>query len=305
MYDYIKTLLLLLACLLVFVIFVYLCEGFWGPFFVCIGILIIVICLFKYIIGLEKRMQKCPHGVKGGLTQNKCELCRIEQVKRERRIEQELKERRRLEDIRARAKSLQEEQERALVQSKLTTIDNLISLSPKAFEDAVAVMYERLGYKVKQTPYSNDKGKDAILKKNGVKYLVECKRYAPNRRIGRPSLQKFYAAIVEEGASMGFFVTTSEFAKTAYEYGPKFKIELINGPRLVSLMNEAFPDQIPIDKIKVMCLQCGDIVNFPVSSNNETRTCRNGHSVSCNIDIDNLSRRAFRNYLATIPNANN
>lgn len=249
-------------------------------------------------------MQKCPHGVKGGLTQNKCELCRKEQVERERRIEQQLKERQRLDEIWARAKALQEEQERALVQSKLTTIDNLISLSPQAFEDAVAAMYEQLGYEVEQTPYSNDGGKDAILIKNGVRYLVECKKYAPNRRIGRPSLQKFYAAIVEEEASIGFFVTTSEFAKTAYEYAPKFKIELVNGARLVSLMNEAFSDQIPVDKIKVMCLQCGDIVDFAVSSNNETRTCRNGHIVSCNINIDNLSGRAFRNYIRTIPNAN-
>jgi restriction system protein len=83
---------------------------------------------------------------------------------------------------------------------------------------------------VKQTPYSSDGGKDAIAMKDGKKVLIECKRYEKDL-IGRPALQKFYAAIMEEKAAKGIFVTTSGFARTAleYQYVRSNLIELIDG----------------------------------------------------------------------------
>ncbi len=84
------------------------------------------------------------------MSQNRCRICQKEDALKKYKAERI--ERERLADIRARANALQVEQQKALIQSRLTTIDNLISLSPQAFEDAVAVMYERLGYEVKQKP---------------------------------------------------------------------------------------------------------------------------------------------------------
>src|SRR5690606_27830884 len=47
-------------------------------------------------------------------------------------------------------------------------------LSPNGFEDAIAELFRALGYKVQQTPYVNDGGKEAIAFKNGKKYAIEC-----------------------------------------------------------------------------------------------------------------------------------
>ena len=117
----------------------------------------------------------------------------------------------------------------------------LLALSPKAFEDAIAKMYRHLGYEVRQTPYSNDGGRDAVAVKDGARYSIECKHYNKSKPIGRPDLQKFFAAMKEDRARKGFFITTSRFTRTAIEYGRKNNIELIDLERLLSLMLEAFP----------------------------------------------------------------
>ena len=89
------------------------------------------------------------------------------------------------------------------------------------------------------TRKSNDGGKDIILYKSNCKYLVECKRFKTNNKVGREYLQKFYAAICEENADLGFFVTTSDFTKDAYDYVSNWckKIQLINGKKLVEIIN--------------------------------------------------------------------
>jgi restriction endonuclease Mrr len=99
-------------------------------------------------------------------------------------------------------------------------------------------MFERLGYKVKQTPYVNDHGRDAILTKDGKKFLMECKRYGKDTTSGRPDLQKFHSAIVTDGGVSGFFVTTGAFTKDAIEFAATVPIELIDGAKLVRYMFE-------------------------------------------------------------------
>ena len=85
------------------------------------------------------------------------------------------------------------------------------------FEDAIAQLFRSLGYQVKQTPRSGDGGKDAILVKDGAKYALECKRYSEATPIGRPHLQKFFAAMHDEGADGGFYVNTGVFSRQAVE----------------------------------------------------------------------------------------
>jgi HJR/Mrr/RecB family endonuclease len=70
------------------------------------------------------------------------------------------------------------------------SVDELRAISSTSFEDEIARMFTRLGYEVKQTSYSNDGGRDAIMMKDGNKYLVECKRYAKGGLSGRCVYQK-------------------------------------------------------------------------------------------------------------------
>jgi len=213
----------------------------------------------------EYKKSLCPHGIRNGSIKNLCPECKAINEENNRRSV-----------IRYEASKLKSEESQRLSILRLSNINNLKALSPQQFEDAVSEMYQRLGYKVYQTPYSNDGGKDAIMWKDGKKYLLECKRY--DNPIGRPPLQKFFAAIIEEKAYLGYFVTTSTFTDTAYEYAKKSRIKLINGNSLSKLMREAYPENSSEYLYKQMCLECGQIVLFSLDVE-ENKTCPNGHTV--------------------------
>lgn len=254
-------------------------------FYILIGVCVLVIgCIYYYFPKIIKRYTKCVHGVAGGSTYNLCNEC----IKEKEKIDRIEKERVRLEELKSSASEFKKEQIKILKLKQYGKLDYLYSLSPYEFEDAVADMYRRLGYIVEQTPYSNDHGKDGIAYKNNKKYVIECKRYSKENKVGRPPLQKFFAAMYEEKAVKGFFITTGFFADTAYEYAKVNKIELINGTRLVQEMRKAYPEAND-DKIEVMCLECGDIVTFNMDQGEDQRKCcKNKHKVEKNITYEDL-----------------
>jgi len=90
--------------------------------------------------------------------------------------------------------------------------------------------------------------------------------------------------MIEEKANMGLFVTTGVFAKTAIEYARKNSIELIDIKKLILLMKEAFPLDYQ-NHVKVMCLECGDVIKVLLSFNEVTEIkCINGHIVPLKIE---------------------
>lgn len=248
------------------------------------GFLILLIGGVKYYYPkFKKHYQNCPHDISGGETRDLCTECvRIKNLQLLAKGEEM-----RLYDIKKKADELYYKELNKLKKSQLKKLDYLYSLTPYQFEDAVMNMYRRLGYSVKQTSYSNDRGKDGIAYKDNKKYLIECKRYEISKRIGRPHLQKFFAAMHEEKAVKGFFVTTASFADTAFEYAKANHIELISGKRLTEMMSTAHPENQD-DIVAVMCLTCGEIVQFDMMKDSEQRSCKNGHSVRNNISYEHL-----------------
>jgi len=109
--------------------------------------------------------------------------------------------------------------------------------------------------------------------------------------IGRPALQRFYAAIMEEKADKGIFVTTSGFARTAlkYEYVESNLIELIDGKTLAHMMMRAFPESSDSEKYAVMCLQCGSRVMFDLLAGESRKMCPNNHPVNNDLQSGMLS----------------
>ncbi|GAA2918187.1 hypothetical protein GCM10010443_93220 [Actinoplanes cyaneus] len=101
------------------------------------------------------------------------------------------------------------------------------------FEHLLAMYFEAVGAnKVKVTPPTNDGGKDIIFYLDKKKHIVECKRFL-NGGIGRPMIQQFHSAIIDERADAGMFVTTSYFTREAQIYAAKHGILLWNRKTLV------------------------------------------------------------------------
>jgi TPR repeat protein len=231
------------------------------------------------LLGWWASWAPCPHGVPRGKTENRCERCVREQkeIEESRRREREIQERQRRID--AAAATLQESERLRLAKSLVPNIEELRRLSWQQFEDEVALMFERLGFAVKQTPYVNDGGRDLILSKDGKKYLGECKKYAEGSVSGRPDLQKFHSAMITDGAVSGLFVTAGGFTNEATDFAPLVQIELIDQDKLVRMMFVSKADSAEDDSYRSMCRQCEDIVSHHLRTPQSTR-CRNGHDVA-------------------------
>lgn len=224
--------------------------------------------------------QPCPHGVPGGRSKGLCDECRKEREQEALRAE-----------YRRRAAVLERDEAHRHAKLALGTIEYLRSLQPREFEDAVSEMFRALGYVVRQTPYSNDRGRDAVMVKDGDTFALECKRYGHDKDVGRPDLQKFFAAMSEVEAKKGFFVTTGRFSHTAVEYAGRNNIELIGPEKLVFMMKIAFPPTDDSDVVKAICTECGDLVS--IGRFEADRPCSNGHLVKNYLLASDLLSRPF------------
>jgi hypothetical protein len=271
-------------------------------FVILVGIFISLFGIARAFISISaviKRNKRCAHGVRCG-KDGGCEECIA--VEGQRRVDNERRQAEwqashavgeRLKMIKKEATALRNSERHALTQRWLSRSELYLQMDSKQFEDAVASLFCQLGYEVTQTPYSNDRVKDAIARKDGKKYLIECKHYRVEGTIGRRDLQIFVAAMKEEGAVAGFYINTGRFAKTAREYAAKENIDLYDSERFPVLVNAAFPNREDISSAKVMCLECGVVLTLPVGEAPTSSVCENGHTVINDITIARLLTSSF------------
>jgi restriction system protein len=121
------------------------------------------------------------------------------------------------------------------------------SLSPEQFEEFVAELFEALGFEVDRVGGTGDEGADLLLRRDGLRAIAQCK-YHSKGVIGSPDLQKFLGAIQHGGGHKGFFVTTRTFSLAAERFAAEHPIELIDGPRLVELVQQALGPRAPRER---------------------------------------------------------
>ena len=114
----------------------------------------------------------------------------------------------------------------------------LSTLTPEGFEEFVAEVFEAMGYEVDRVGGTGDEGADLKVKKAGLLGIVQCK-YHSRGVVGSPELQKFLGTVHHTRSHKGFFVTTRTFSLAAEKFVAAHPIELIDGPRLVELVQDA------------------------------------------------------------------
>ena len=106
----------------------------------------------------------------------------------------------------------------------------LWTISPRKFEEVVAELISRLGYAVELTPASKDGGFDIYAaRRDGLgefMYLVECKRYAPTRKVGVEIVRSLHGVVNSVRATAGIVVTTSHFTSGAEEFQKRNSFQL-------------------------------------------------------------------------------
>lgn len=104
---------------------------------------------------------------------------------------------------------------------------------PYGFEEFTARWFATKGYRAEVTPKSGDAGIDVNAVKNGVHYRVQCKCYSPDRKVGRPDIQKLVGACAGTGAKP-VFVTTADYSLPAIRYAKEHGVVLYAGSDLIS-----------------------------------------------------------------------
>jgi len=117
-------------------------------------------------------------------------------------------------------------------------LSQLASMTPEGFEEFVGEVFEALGFEVEHVGGTGDEGVDLKVRRGGLLGVVQCK-YFSRGVVGSPELQKFLGTIHHTRSHKGFFVTTRTFTLAADKFAADHPIELIDGPRLVELVQEA------------------------------------------------------------------
>jgi restriction system protein len=106
----------------------------------------------------------------------------------------------------------------------------LYDLSPRKFEEVVAELLNKLDYEVTLTPASKDGGKDIYAAKKDYLgtflFIVECKKYAPDRPIGVGLVRQLNGVVQAEQATAGILATTSFFTRGAKEFQRKIAYQI-------------------------------------------------------------------------------
>jgi hypothetical protein len=115
--------------------------------------------------------------------------------------------------------------------------DHLYALSPTDFEHAVARLLPLIGYtSVRHTGGPVDDGVDIECKDaHGGLVSVQCKRYAPSRKVTKAEIATFFGRMVKRHARQGIYVTTSTFTSAAIKEGLETDIRTIDGDGLATL----------------------------------------------------------------------
>lgn len=124
----------------------------------------------------------------------------------------------------------------------------LQGVSWQRFEDIVVDVLLALGYGGSRGDAghafraSGDNGVDGVINEDRLglsKIFVQAKKYAIDRRIGRPDVQAFVGSLLGQKARQGVFITTSDFSKDAEAYAAGLsdqRVILIDGVTLAHLM---------------------------------------------------------------------
>lgn len=110
-----------------------------------------------------------------------------------------------------------------LAGSSLRKIDKMTGEELEAY---LGLLYDRKGYKVRYTPASTDYGADLLLKKKGVRTVVQAKRY--KNPVGEASVQQALSGKGYYDADQCVVITNSYFTPAAEALAERTGVTLID-----------------------------------------------------------------------------
>ena len=121
---------------------------------------------------------------------------------------------------------------------------NLASMDWQEFEQLVRQVLEmefgKNGGEVKVTQASRDGGVDAVIfdpdPLRGGKIIVQAKRYTNTVPVS--AVRDLYGTLINEGASSGILITTSDYGPDSYDFAKDKPLKLLNSGHLLALLQK-------------------------------------------------------------------
>jgi restriction system protein len=109
----------------------------------------------------------------------------------------------------------------------------IYQLEPRKFEELVAKLLEAQGCRVTLTKRTRDGGYDILGQYSSgpaeLLFLAECKRYAPDNKVGVEVIRGLYGVTEARNANFGLVITSSSFTRDAKEeklrIGPRIQLK--------------------------------------------------------------------------------
>lgn len=115
-----------------------------------------------------------------------------------------------------------------------TGMDSLRNMDWQTFELLVGEAFRRQGYTVEETGQGGaDGGKDVVLRKGGLKTIVQCKQWR-SQRVGVPVVREMYGVMLHEDADAVKIVALGGYTPDAIAFARYKPIELIDGHALLA-----------------------------------------------------------------------
>lgn len=107
----------------------------------------------------------------------------------------------------------------------------VFELQPREFEELVAEILDRMGFRVHLTPQTRDGGRDILATVQSpigeLLTVVECKRYSAENPVGIAIVERMLYTIREKDrATLGMIVTTSRFTEDAAVTAARYQYQL-------------------------------------------------------------------------------
>lgn len=128
--------------------------------------------------------------------------------------------------------ALQRVRRRDLLQQAIASPSKITDgMNWQEFELLVGEAFRRGGYAVEETASGPDGGVDLVLRKDGEKFLVQCKQWRA-LKVGVTVVRELYGVMAAQGAAGGFVVTSGQFTVEAKSFAAGRHVTLIDGEAL-------------------------------------------------------------------------
>lgn len=130
------------------------------------------------------------------------------------------------------------------VMSNIESEENLAAMDWRDFENLIRELFEKEfsadRSEVKITRTSKDGGVDAVVFDSdpirGGKIIIQAKRYT--NVVGVSAVRDLYGTVMNEGATKGILVTTSDYGTDSYNFAKDKPLTLLNGANLLHLLGK-------------------------------------------------------------------